>query len=273
MVRFDFFFNCSFAVTWKTSSKSVYLFFFKSVPRHLSVIALLLSAAATSLVYQKAFALVGVALIVVTLAANLGGRAWRNAGFGPMQCSALGSAAVGHIVSVIFGILIPVLGFRELEVGGQAALERSMIYSFIIAITFLASDIQPIQSYVVVGSSGNDSPQAIINAIMGVCWLVCAVSCLALAPLIKNGRKNFSEDKFLVKDENSPVGYTVPCLPNYYIEPHMISKPLLSLPENFIKATGSFLTVAVGGGIICSGLFYPLSNLKCTLLHYGCDTR
>ena len=242
-----------------------------TVPRNLSLAVLIIAAAIAGTPYQSDFAIAGVALVIATLAANLGGRAWRNAGFGTLSYSGPGSSIIAYLIAIVAGILIPVLGFREVEVGGQAALEKSLFFALVVAIIFLASDLDLLQNYVVMGGDGMACSQDIVNVIVGGLWLVSTASCLALAPLINFSSGEFNDDKFLVEDENSIVGYRVPYLPNFYVDPSMISKPLLCIPENFVKAIGCIMTVAVGGAIICAGLFYPVDSVACDVMNFGCE--
>lgn len=90
-----------------------------------------------------------------------------------------------------------------------------------------------------------------INSIVGMWWTITAITSLCLVrihPLV--GAKNLTGEKVLVENHASPVGYQVPNLPDYEIDPTLVSTGIgfLSLSVEFVF--GLVLVLVVGAGIV-----------------------
>jgi len=197
--------------------------------------------------------LAGVALACIILATNLGARAWHNLGFPSLKYTGTGSTAIAYLISTFLGIFTPYLGFREVEVGGQAAVESFILSALIVGIVFILSDIDILQTFIVAGSQACN--QEVVNIIIGAWFFISLNASLVLSPFIKSKTRNLDEEEFLEESERSPVGFICRNLPNFYVVPSLISKPTLCCNENVVRALGGLIAVIVGAAIISIGLF------------------
>lgn len=89
---------------------------------------------------------------------------------------------------------------------------------------------------------------------MGGWWTITLISSLCLVRNIKHvdEKPNFGE-KLLVEDHASPVGYKVPSLPDYEIDPSMAKKGSKWVPLQMEFIIGVILAIGVGGAIVAFG--------------------
>jgi hypothetical protein len=101
---------------------------------------------------QQVLTLVGIALAVMVLLANLGARAWLFMRWRPQRYDGCGASVVAYIGAIVTGVIFPFMGHRNIEVGGKAAMEYVIRTAFIVAVIFVVSDIDEVQRFLVVGS-------------------------------------------------------------------------------------------------------------------------
>jgi len=104
---------------------------------------------------QSVLTLFGISLTCMVLLANLGARAW---GFLQWKPIAIGGKLsfmeplVAYLAAIVTGMLVPYMGHRGIQVGGEAAMESVMKSAILVAIIFVVSDYDEIQKFLVVGS-------------------------------------------------------------------------------------------------------------------------
>ena len=89
---------------------------------------------------------------------------------------------------------------------------------------------------------------------VGAWWMVTLLFSLCLVRRIpyKDQKPQFGE-KLLVENHSSPVGYQVPSLPDFEIDPGMATKGSKCLSIQFEFLVGVILAFGVGGCIIALG--------------------
>jgi hypothetical protein len=159
---------------------------------------------------------VGLAAAVLALLANLGSRAWGFMRWRPIQNFGFLEPVVGFFAAVFAGILFPFLGHAQVESGGKSALESTFGIALVSAMAFFVSDLDSIQKYLVIGSNG--CSQDIIVLSVGAWW--CVATVCSLVAIYRKGRQGIwpeDEEPLLTKNNKSPVGFSVPHLPDFPI--------------------------------------------------------
>lgn len=218
-------------------------------PRKLAVFSLALAAAQeTGSSAQKICTLLGIALSMALLAANLGSRAWlymrwKPIGhmFGPL------TPFYSFCAAIITGLVFPFMGFRQIQSGGPPAIQTIMINCAIVAIMFVLSDLNVVQGFIFTGEACD---QSTTNIVLGSWLAMTSVTCIfAARRLEKPGTIENAEgeiDMILDEDQTSPVGMKVPNFPSYGIDP-------MTLREDGISCISSNVQTALGI-VICLGL-------------------
>lgn len=101
---------------------------------------------------QSITTLVAIGWACCVLCANVGARAWRHLRLKPLPYRGFGRIVVSFIVAIATGLIIPYVGFRQAQSGGQVALETVIIGSLIVAAVFIVSDFDAVQEFVILGS-------------------------------------------------------------------------------------------------------------------------
>lgn len=101
---------------------------------------------------QHAITLAGIGWGCVILAVNVGARAWRHLKLKPLPYRGFGRTAASFIAAMVTGLVIPYIGFRQAQSGGQVALETVIIGSVIVAAVFIVSDFDVVQEFIILGS-------------------------------------------------------------------------------------------------------------------------
>lgn len=101
---------------------------------------------------QHILTLTGIGWGCAVLAANVGARAWRHLQLTPLPYRGPLPTVAAFFAAIITGLVIPYIGFRQAQIGGQVALETIIIGAFIVAVVFAISDFDKVQSYIVAGS-------------------------------------------------------------------------------------------------------------------------
>jgi hypothetical protein len=123
-----------------------------TVPKNLVIFGLAASNFVGGGMVQSYMVLAGTGLAMFVLAGNLGARAWHNLSFSPIKYTGVFSTFIAYIAAAVVGAVVPYMGFREVEIGGQAAIESFLLSALAVALVFIASDIDVVQSFVVMGS-------------------------------------------------------------------------------------------------------------------------
>jgi len=215
--------------------------------RKLLTLLLALSGAATGDV-QKYMTISGICLACIVLLANLGSRAWFFMKWRPFRYSGPLSALFGYFAAVLAGLAVPYMGHREMEAGGKRALESVISSAFIVAVVFVLSDFDEIQKLIVVGSE--TCPQDAVNVTIGVWWTITLLSSMFMVTRIAPHQPDEDEETILIPAQESPVGFKVPNLPDYIVDPNLVKKgsPCLSLGTELFF--GIIMALGVGGAIV-----------------------
>jgi hypothetical protein len=111
------------------------------------------------------------------------------------------------------------LGHRQIESGGAVAMESVLRIALMVAAFFLVSDRDEIQNFLVVGS--DSCSQENVNMAFGGWMCMSLIISLFLILLRKNSVEYWPDYKepLLVEDHTSPIGFKVPHLPDFPIDP------------------------------------------------------
>jgi len=121
-------------------------------PRKVLIFVLAMASAATGSEKQKYITLLGVIIAVYILFTNLGCRAWKNMCLKKQGYMGCFGAPLASFSAFLVGITFPYLGFREVESGGQTALENTIISAIFVALIFIVSDFDQVQKFILFGS-------------------------------------------------------------------------------------------------------------------------
>jgi hypothetical protein len=219
------------------------------VLRKLIVLSLALAAAASGMT-QKILTLFGISAACAVFLSNLGSRAWHFMRWRPLRYQGLGAGFVAWVVSIMAGLCIPYMGHRSIEIGGKAALEHVLMCAFAVAITFVVSDIDEIQKFLIVGSEVCN--QDFVNIAVGGWWcftLICSLFLVRKIPY-KDHHPYYDGEPLLVEDHASPVGYKVPSIPDFEIDPSLAKTGSSCIPYSLEFIVGFLMALVVGGGIV-----------------------
>ena len=174
---------------------------------------------------------------------------------------------------------MPYLGHRAIQADGKAAMESVLRAAFAVAVVFIISDHDDIQKFLVVGSevscmicqcfalssfvsrpylrrSGpyvrvQHCNQNGINILVGAWWTISLINSLMLVRSIKPAEaKPDGEESVLDENQASPVGFTVPNLPSFPIDPNHAQKGILPFYPSIVLILGMIMAVGIGGLII-----------------------
>lgn len=152
---------------------------------------------------------------------------------------------MSYILAMATGICFPYLGHRQIEAGGTAAMESVLRIALGVAAAFFISDYDEVQKVLVVGSQ--NCTQDYVNISVGIWWCVSLVACLLILSKKQPAAEFLPDYKepLLIKDEASPIGFKVPHLPDFPIDP-------------IYGATGSqcfgMRTCLLGGVLVAAGI-------------------
>lgn len=86
---------------------------------------------------------------------------------------------------------------------------------------------------------------------MGCWWTISFLCCLCLArPNNYSNEKPENGERLLIEDAASPVGFKVPSLPDYEIDPGLADRTSRILSPHLYLITGFVLAIAVGGWLV-----------------------
>lgn len=239
------------------------------------LILLLAVASYVSGTFQKICTLGGVALTCLVVLANLGSRSWKYLHWKPtmgMKAWCCGICTpfdpiLAYIAAIMMGICFPYLGHRQIQSGGNGAIESVLRIAVTVAALFILSDYDEVQKFLVVGSE--DCNQDYVNFSVGIWWslsLIASLTMLLRKELHKNSNQDGDENNCLLPDDEepllqedqaSPVGYKVPHLPDFPIDPSLTYTgwvPFCCCSVGFEYIMGIVVAVGVGGFICYIGL-------------------
>uniref|UniRef100_A0A7S0CI04 Uncharacterized protein n=1 Tax=Proboscia inermis TaxID=420281 RepID=A0A7S0CI04_9STRA len=203
---------------------------------------------------QKDITLIGVGIACCILAANLGSRAWKTLKLKTLKYDGLGAPILAYILAIVAGFSVPYVGYREIDIGGKVALENILRSAVLVALFFVMSDFDVFQEFILVGSEACN--QNTVNICVGIWYTISLLASIyvhryitpkVLRPI------NHDADPYLIESHQSPVGYLVPNLPNFPLDPDLNNKPKIfpSLcTESTIQIAGGILAFLIGGVII-----------------------
>ncbi|KAL7498224.1 hypothetical protein ACHAWT_007240 [Skeletonema menzelii] len=218
-------------------------------PRKIAVFSLALAAAQESgSAAQKISTLLGIAMSMTLLGANLGSRAWmhmkwRPIGnmFGPL------TPFYAYCAAVLTGLVFPFMGFHQIQSGGAPAIQSIMINCAIVAILFVLSDLNVVQGFLFMGEACD---QSATNIALGSWLAMTAVTSIFAARKVEKPETFHNVegeiDMILNEDQTSPVGFKVPNFPDYCINP-------VSLREDGLSCLSTNVQTVVGI-VVCLGL-------------------
>lgn len=235
------------------------------------VLLFLLSIAATATgILQKVCTLGGLALTCCVLLANLGSRSWKYLHWKPIMSGAyrLGNGPfapiLAYMAAMLTGICFPYLGHRQVEMRGTAAVESVLRIAIVVAGFYILSDYNEIQKFLLVGSEGCN--QDYVNLAVGAWWGTSLMASLTFL-FCNQGVKDTTtcrvcvwpkdEEPLLEKDHASPVGYTVPHLPQFPVDPSLLSKGWIldcCCSMSLEYGLGMAAAVVIGGFICYTGI-------------------
>ncbi|KAL9182919.1 hypothetical protein ACHAXT_004198 [Thalassiosira profunda] len=229
-------------------------------PRKITIFLLALtSAMEEGSDYQRYCTLIGVGMAMILLAANLGSRAWCFMKWKPVKLggrvTSLFAPCITLLIAAITGLIFPYMGFTRIQAGGKAAVQLVIVNCVIVALLFVASDLDVVQQFVVTGSDECD--QGNVNITLGIWFAMTAITCLFAATKISPPEPHPEDaDPILVEEQTSPVGYRVPNFPDFPIDPiHFGSKGLPCFSLKLEIAVGLLVSVGVGAFVVSTSLY------------------
>jgi hypothetical protein len=243
-------------------------------PRKILILLLAVASYTTS-TFQKVCTLSGVALTCLVVLANLGSRSWKYLHWNPTMgmkywcCGICNSfdPILAYFAAVMMGVCFPYLGHRQVQSGGAAAIESVLRIALLVAGLFILSDWDEIQRFLVVGSES--CSQDYVNFAIGGWWgssLISSLTMLLRKEIRKSNKKDGEtmgcllpddEEPLLQEEQASPVGYKVPHLPEFPIDPSLTYKgwaPCCCWSVGFEYAVGVMVAIGVGGFICYLGI-------------------
>jgi hypothetical protein len=197
---------------------------------------------------QYILTLFGVSLTCAVLLANLGSRAWNFLHWKPLGYGGPFAPIISYVAAILTGMVFPYLGHRKIEAGGNVAMESVIRIAFMVAVVFVVSNYDEIQQFLVIGS--NDCSQDWVNIVVGVWFALSFTSSLCMIMTIEPERVWPEEEEPLLEaDHSSPVGFKVPNLPDFPINPSLANHGISCLNIKLEFFFGVFVALALGGGI------------------------
>ncbi|KAL3905831.1 MAG: hypothetical protein SGILL_009520 [Bacillariaceae sp.] len=243
-------------------------------PRKILILLLAVASYTTS-TFQKVCTLGGVSLTCLVVLANLGSRSWKYLHWNPtmgMRSWCCGickpfDPILAYVAAVVMGICFPYLGHRQVQSGGAAAIESVLRIALIVAGLFILSDWDEIQKFLVVGSESCN--QDYVNFAVGGWWgfsLIASLTMLLRKEIHKNKKNHGNntgcllpndEEPLLQEEQASPVGYKVPHLPEFPVDPSLTYEgwaPFCCWSVGVEYIVGVLVALGVGGFICYLGI-------------------
>lgn len=234
-------------------------------PRKLALTLLALtSAMKEGSDYQRYCALAGIGMALVLLASNLGARAWYFMKWRPLRGGGTMPTFLAPYVSILaatlVGLVFPYIGFSKIQAGGKSAVQLIISNCIIVALLFVLSDFDFIQSFIIDGSQS--CSQDTVNITVGIWFAMTVITCIFASQQISAPEPHPEDSNpILVRDETSPVGYKVPNFPDFLIDPiHFGNKGLPCFRLRTEMVVGILLGVGMGAFIVMTGFYDFISD-------------
>mmetsp|Transcript_7270 Transcript_7270/g.18268 ORF Transcript_7270/g.18268 Transcript_7270/m.18268 type:complete len:570 (+) Transcript_7270:63-1772(+) len=241
--------------------------------RKVTLLTFVVASASTDETFQKVCTLGGILLTCSVLLANLGSLSWKYLHWKPFRglYFLFGTAGspfdpiLSFLIAVLTGLCFPFMGHSTIEAGGTSAIESVMGIAVIVAALFILSDYDAFQRFLVLGSEACN--QDYVNFCVGAWWALSLTASLTLLycrefrksqdydPLKRDYQFPDDEEPLLEEECSSPIGYKVPHLPLFPVNPSYRQKGFsskFSCSYQFRMEYALSLLFAVGiGGFIC----------------------
>ena len=200
------------------------------------------------------FRMMGIYLAFVTLLVNLGARVCENTKIYLPIYNGWGSSILSYFYAVVMGVLFPFLALNDSKQGGTRSLTSIAFSSTLAGAIYVASGIETVQSLLVEEQEHEDVGNICVGAWLAVSTILSLFISTYFLP--GSDSEQFGQEIFLKEDHTSPVGYTVPHLPDYLFDPSRSSKSPFktTATENMLLLACVILAGAVGTGVILIGL-------------------
>lgn len=215
--------------------------------------------------YQRYWTLAGIGLAMILLAANLGSRAWYFMKWKPIKSggpimSTFLAPIISLFIAMLTGLIFPYMGFGKIQAGGKAAVQLVMSNCILVAVLFVASDMDAIQKFIVVGSESCNQDN--VNITLGIWFAMTSITCIFAAQKIVPPELHPEDnDPILVEEHTSPVGYKVPNFPDYPIDPiYFGRKGLKCCSLKLETIVGVLVSVGIGAFVVSTSLYDYMGN-------------
>jgi hypothetical protein len=121
------------------------------------IIMLLALAGAATGKTQVVLTMMGILFTCAVLLANLGARVWYFFQWQPLSYNGPLSSVLAYMTAVVTGFALPLLGHRTAAVGGKPAIESILRLSLMIAVSFVITDFDSVQKFIIVGKEVSSS--------------------------------------------------------------------------------------------------------------------
>lgn len=259
--------NCSILITGTPSvaAHTIISNFDSDWPRKLALLVLTLAGLSDLIDAdgQKYLTLVGVAMSISILAANLGSRAWHFMNWKTLGQGRKFAPIISYMLAVFTGLLLPYIGFGKIQAGGKSAIQLIVMNSFAVAIVFVLSGVEKVQQFLVNGSENCNQDNA--NITVGIWIALTSITCIFAAqkikPIIQD--PSYDNDPILIEDQTSPVGYKVPNFPDFKIDPILFGGDGLScLSMRAVTGIGLLLGIGAGALVVSSSLYDYMEHVN-----------
>jgi len=165
--------NCSMFITGTPSvaAHTIISNFDSDWPRKLALFVLTLAGLSDFVDAdgQTYLTLVGIAMSISILAANLGSRAWHFMNWKTLGQGRIYVPVLSFTLAVATGLLFPYVGFGRIQAGGKSAIMVVCMNAIAVAIVFVFSGIEKVQMFLVNGSEvSNASFNISLNQVISI---------------------------------------------------------------------------------------------------------
>mmetsp|Transcript_23221 Transcript_23221/g.64574 ORF Transcript_23221/g.64574 Transcript_23221/m.64574 type:complete len:545 (+) Transcript_23221:71-1705(+) len=229
--------------------------------RKACLLCLILAGAATTSgindEVQKYLTIVGISSACAVLLANLGSRAWHFMAWKPLSYQGPFADFMAYLVAMITGAFYPFMAHRKIHVGGKAGMEHIIFSAFMAAIVYIGSGLEEVHEFAILQNEG--CKQDMTNIVVGGWFFAAMVTSLATMwrmPSMHHATISSSDNEpLLIASQASPVGFKVPSLPDYEMDPSLAwTGSLVFLHVQAVFVLGLVLAGAVGLGLVWWGL-------------------
>ena len=221
------------------------------------LLCLAMAAACTHATVQKYMTIAGIGGAVLVLLANIGSRSWHFMGWKPLAYQGAFADYLAYGAAIGTGLMYPFMAHRKIHVGGKAGLEHVTLTAVVSALAFIMAGMDTFQKFMIV--SNEACAQDHVNVIVGAWWFFTAVASLWTvfrSESMNNAMVSSSDNEpLLLASHASPVGFKVPSLPDYEMDPSLAWTGKLSfLHIQAVFVIGIVCAAALGLGMVWWGV-------------------